>query len=149
LPFSQHSLEQQIQYALFRLETIAKAERDKIMLEAQASAEAIRVKGEAQAFAIEAKANAEAKQMQKKADAWKEYQEAAMVDMVLAVLPKVAAEIASPLTTANKIVMVSSGRGDVGAAKITKEVLEVVTKLPSVVNDLTGFDMTKALKNKK
>ena len=34
----------------------------------------------------------------KKADAWKEYQEAAMVDMVLQTLPKVAAEIAAPLT---------------------------------------------------
>ena len=47
------------------------------------------MKGEAQAFAIEAKAKAEAEQMAKKADAWKEYQEAAMVDMMLETLPKV------------------------------------------------------------
>lgn len=47
------------------------------------------MKGEAQAFAIEAKAKAEAEQMAKKADAWKEYQEAAMVDMLLDTLPKV------------------------------------------------------------
>ncbi len=50
---------------------------------------AFQVKGEAQAFAIEAKATAEAEQMAKKADAWKEYQEAAMVDMMLDTLPKV------------------------------------------------------------
>lgn len=49
----------------------------------------MKVKGEAQAFAIEAKAKAEAEQMAKKADAWKDYQEAAMVDMVLETLPKV------------------------------------------------------------
>lgn len=60
-----------------------------IILEAEAQAEAVQMKGEAEAFAIEAKANAEAEQMQKKADAWKDYQEAAMVDMVLSTLPKV------------------------------------------------------------
>lgn len=50
---------------------------------------ALQVKGEAEAFAIEAKAKAEAEQMAKKADAWKEYREAAVVDMVLETLPKV------------------------------------------------------------
>lgn len=47
------------------------------------------IRGEAQAFAIEAKARAEAEQMSKKADAWRDYQEAAMVDMLLETLPKV------------------------------------------------------------
>ena len=47
------------------------------------------IKGEAEAFAIEAKAKAEAEQMAHKADAWRDYQEAAMVDMILETLPKV------------------------------------------------------------
>ena len=47
------------------------------------------MKGEAEAYAIEAKAKAEAEQMAKKADAWKDYQDAAMIDMVLETLPKV------------------------------------------------------------
>ena len=47
------------------------------------------MRGEAEAFAIEAKAKAEAEQMNKKAEAWKEYQDAAVVDMVLDTLPKV------------------------------------------------------------
>ena len=41
--------------------------------------------GEAEAYAIEVKAKAEAEQMAKKADAWKEYKEAALVDMMLQV----------------------------------------------------------------
>lgn len=49
----------------------------------------MQIKGEAEAFAIEAKAKAEAEQMAKKADAWKEYKDAAMLDMVLNTLPKV------------------------------------------------------------
>jgi len=47
------------------------------------------MKGDAQAFAIEAKAKAEAEQMALKAAAWKQYENAAIVDMVLQTLPKV------------------------------------------------------------
>ena len=54
------------------------------------------MKGEAEAFAIEAKASAEAEQMAKKADAWKEYREAAVVDMVLETMPKVGRWVLSP-----------------------------------------------------
>ena len=63
-----------------------------MILEAEAESESIRVRGEAEAFAIEAKAKAEAEQMAKKADAWKDYQDAAMIDMILETLPKVRAE---------------------------------------------------------
>ena len=73
----------------FRLEKIAEAERQKVVLEAEAEAEATALRGEAEAYAIEVKAKAEAEQMAKKADAWKEYKEAAMVDMMLQTLPKV------------------------------------------------------------
>lgn len=68
---------------------MAEANRNRVILEAEAEAEAIRVRGEAEAYAIEAKAKAEAEQMQKKAEAWKEYHEAAMIEMLLDSLPKV------------------------------------------------------------
>ena len=69
----------------YRLEKIAEAERNRVVLEAEAEAEAQALRGEAEAYAIEVKAKAEAEQMAKKADAWKEYQEAALVDMMLKV----------------------------------------------------------------
>lgn len=47
------------------------------------------MRGEAEAFATEAKAKAEAEQMAKKAEAWREFKEAAMVEMMLDALPKV------------------------------------------------------------
>ena len=59
--------------------------------------------------------------MAKKADAWKEYREAAMVDMMLEVMPKVAAEVAAPLTKTNKITMVADSNGELGAARLTAE----------------------------
>lgn len=129
----------------YRMEKIAEAKRNKVILEAEAEAEAIKIKGEAEAFAIEAKAKAEAEQMAKKADAWKDYQEAAMVDMVLETLPKIAAEIAAPLSQCKKIVMVSNGEGEVGAAKVTGEILDIVARLPKAVEALTGVDISKAM----
>lgn len=47
------------------------------------------IQGEAEAFAIEVKAKAEAEQMKKKASAFQEYNEAAMMDMLMKSLPKV------------------------------------------------------------
>ncbi|XP_065191205.1 flotillin-1-like [Sycon ciliatum] len=130
----------------YKMQTLAEAERKRIVLEAEAEAEAIRVRGEAEAFAIEAKASAEAEQMAKKADAWKEYQDAAMVDMVLETLPKVVAEVSAPLAKAKHVVMISGGDGEIGAAKMTKEVLDIVNLLPETVQRLTGVDVSKVIK---
>ena len=47
------------------------------------------MKGEAEAFAVEAKGRAEAEQMAKKAEAFQQYKEGAMVDMLLEKLPLV------------------------------------------------------------
>lgn len=130
----------------YRLEKLAEANRNRIILEAQAEAEAIQLKGDAEAFAIEVKAKAEAEQMAKKADAWKDFQEAAMVDMVLEAMPKIAAEISAPLSQCNKVTMVSTGNGEIGAAKLTGEVMDVMQKLPMVVQNMTGVDISKAMK---
>jgi len=129
----------------FRLEKIAEAEKQRVVLEAEADAEAKALKGEAEAYAIEVKAKAEAEQMAKKADAWKEYKEAALVDMMLKVLPQVAAEVSAPMSQANKITMVSSGDGPIGASRVTGEVLEIMGSLPETVKKMTGVDITARL----
>merc|ERR1712083_1109828 len=125
----------------YRLEKIAEAERQKVVLEAEAEAEATALRGEAEAYAIEVKAKAEAEQMAKKADAWQEYKEAALVDMMLKVLPKVAAEVSAPLSQVDKITMVSDGDGPVGASKVTGEVLDIMNSLPAMVQNMTGVDI--------
>lgn len=81
--------------------------------------------------------------MAKKAEAYKEYKEAAMVEMLLDALPKVAAEVAAPLSQAKKITMVSSGTGDVGAAKLTGEVLTIVARIPELVKQMTNIDISR------
>ena len=61
------------------------------------------------AFALEAKSRAEAQQMEMKAAAWAEYKEAALVDMMLKVLPEVAREVSTPMLGTKKITMVATG----------------------------------------
>jgi len=129
----------------YRLEKIAEAEKNRTVLEAEAEAEARAVKGEAEAYAIEVKAKAEAEQMAKKADAWKEYEEAALVDMMLKVLPRVAAEVSAPLAQTDKITMVSTGDGPIGASKLTDEMLSIMGSLPTMVKDMTGVDIKQKI----
>ena len=92
-------------------------------------------------FPTAAKAKAEAEQMAKKADAWRDYQDAAKIDMVLDMLPKIAAEVSAPLTGCNKVTIVASGQGDIGASRLTTEVLDIINKLPDVVEKLTGVNI--------
>ena len=40
-----------------------------------------------------------------------------------------------------KVTMVSSGGGEIGAAKLTGEVLDVVRRLPAVVEAMTGVQL--------
>ena len=130
----------------YRMEKIAEANRLKAVLEAEAEAEAFTLKGESEAFAIEAKATAEAEQMAKKADAWKEYEKAALVDMMLKVLPQVASEIAAPLSNVNKITMVADANGEIGASRMTDEVMSVMLKVPEIVGSMTGINIKKIMK---
>jgi len=129
----------------YKVEKIAEARKNQIILQGEADAESIRLKGEAEAYAIEAKAKAEAEQMAKKADAWKDYEDAAKVSMVLEMLPRIAAECSAPLLNCQKIRVVSSGQGDIGAAKLTGEIVDIMTRLPDLVEKNTGVSLTSCL----
>ena len=51
-------------------------------------------------------------------------------------------EIATPMSKTNKITMVTAN-GETGAARLTGEVLEIMTKMPEFVKSLTGVDVAK------
>merc|ERR1712050_322705 len=116
----------------------AEADKNKIVLEAEAEAQRVALRGQAQA---------EAERLRLKAAAFNQYKEAALVDIVLDVMPKVAAEIAAPLNNTNKISMISSGDGEIGASRVAKEVLGIMEALPDVVCKLTGVDISTDLKS--
>lgn len=129
----------------YKSEILADANKKKAILEAGACAEAIAMKGDAEAFAIEAKAKAEAEQMAMKADAFKEYNKAAKVEMWMQTLPKMAAEVAAPMSQCEKITMVmdmndAPGEGS-GPSKLTQEVINIMTKIPDSVAISTGVNL--------
>ena len=61
----------------------------------------------------------------------------------LTLLLQISAEVAAPLAKTKKVTMVSTGNGEVGAAKLTSEVLQVIEKLPQVVEGMTGVNISK------
>lgn len=52
-------------------------------------------------------------------------------------------EVATPMCETKKITMVSSGSGEIGAAKLADEVLAIATKVPDLVKTMTGIDIAK------
>jgi len=131
----------------FKLEKMAEADRQEKILRAEAQAESVALKGEAEAYAVEIKAKAEAEQMIKKAEAFNQYKEAAMLDMMMKVMPQVAAEVSGPISQVKKITMVSTGDGPVGASRLTGEVMEIMSSLPETVKNMTGVDITSRMIN--
>jgi len=111
-----------------------------------AEAEAQRARGLAEAAVIEAQGRAQAEAMRLKAEAFKQYNEAAVIEMMVKVLPEVAARISEPLSKTEKIVIINSGNGPGGgASKLTGDVAQIVAQLPPVLESLTGIKFEKLL----
>jgi len=124
----------------YRCEAMAVANKQKTTLEASGVAEGLMMKGESDSFSLEVTGKADAEVMAMKADAWKEYQKAAKLSLWLEALPKVAAEVAAPMSQVNGITMVGFPDSDqsLGPARLTGEVLEIMEKMPDAVSQFTG-----------
>ena len=68
------------------------------------------------------------------------------MDVVLKVMPQVAAEVAAPINSVKKINMIASGDGEIGARRVTNEVMTIMERIPQVVENMTGIDISKDLK---
>lgn len=127
----------------YKSEILASANKKRVVLEAEAQAEAIALKGDAEAYSIEAKAKAEAEGMAQKADAFKDYGKAAKIDLYMQALPKMAAEVAAPMSQCERITMVMDMDATTGSgpAKVTQEVIDIMTKIPDTVQSSTGINL--------
>ncbi|HWJ13770.1 MAG TPA: SPFH domain-containing protein [Gemmatimonadaceae bacterium] len=133
-----------------RIETLAEAEKLRLGLEAAgraeaqrtegaAAAEVIRLKGTAEAEIIRSKGQSEAAAMQLKASAYLEYNEAAVLDKLIAGLPDVVRALAEPLGKVDKITVVSTGGdGGAGVNRITADMATMVAQVPALIESLTG-----------
>jgi len=111
-----------------------------------AEAEANKARGLAEAAVIEAQGKATASAMQAKADSFKNYNEAAVIEMIMRVLPEVAGKISEPLSKTEKMVIINTGNGPGGgASKLTGDVTQIIAQLPPVIESLTGIKFEKLL----
>ena len=130
------------------LKARGEGEAEAIRARGLAEAEALQAKGLAEAKAIQAKGLAEAEAMAEKAESWKQYNQAALVQMVVEALPKMAESIASPLAKTDRITIVGgSGDAGAGAAKLTRDVTDIVAQVPPVLETLTGIDLAKMIRS--
>jgi len=69
-----------------------------------------------------------------KAESFKEYNQAAVIQMLVEILPQVAGKISEPLAKTEKIVIINSGNGPGGgASKLTGDITQIVSQLPPVL----------------
>ena len=111
-----------------------------------AEAEANKAKGVAQAVIIEAQGKANAEATRLKAEAFQKFNEAAVLEMLIKVMPEIAARISEPLSKMEKMVIINSGSGPGGgASKLTGDVTQIMAQLPPVLESLTGVKFEKLL----
>jgi flotillin len=106
-----------------------------------ANAEATEREGAAEGAAILARGQAEAEAMQAKAEAFAQYGEAAVLDLLLRVLPQVVESASRPMSEIDKITVISTD----GAAALTKSVASNVAQGLQLGTDLTGIDLPALL----
>jgi flotillin len=106
-----------------------------------ALAEAVEREGSADAAAILAQGQAEAQAMQNKADAFQQYGEAAVLDLLVRMLPQVVEAASAPLRAVDKLTVISTD----GASSLTRTVAANVAQGLQLGTDLTGIDLTQLL----
>ncbi|MBQ2202332.1 MAG: hypothetical protein II412_07140, partial [Clostridia bacterium] len=109
-------------------------------------AEGIKAVGEAEAAAIEARGIAEAEALEKKAEAMRKYGQAAMMEMIVKALPEMAASIAKPLESIDKVTIIDGGHGASGVDTMGSFVPSVLARTIETMKEVTGLDLVDVMK---
>jgi flotillin len=144
-----YAAEQVAEAARYRVKAEAEASRDRRLLEAEAekaNLEAVaagnafqeREIGNAKAEATLAIGQAEAEAMAKKAEAYKNYEEAATLELLVSRLPDVARAIAEPIGNVKDITIIDTE----GANKLTRVTANTVQQIDSVLESFTGASLS-------
>ncbi|MFT8321195.1 MAG: flotillin family protein [Bacillus sp. (in: firmicutes)] len=133
----------------YRIESQAKAEAEKVRVDGLAKAEAEKAKGETEAEIIRLKGLAEAEAKRKIAEAYQQYGQAAILDMVLDMLPEYAKQVASPLANIDKITVVDTGSdgSNGGANKVTGYATNLMSTMQESLKASAGIDVKELLEN--
>ena len=125
--------------------TITKGEAQARVVEVNAAAEAQRttLEGNADAGITFSKGEAEAKALALRAEAYRQFNEAAIIQTVLSMLPEIVRAAAEPLANIDSLTVVSND----GASDVVKTVTRTVTEANATVKGLTGIDIPSLIED--
>ncbi|MCI1576735.1 MAG: flotillin family protein [Heyndrickxia faecalis] len=130
----------------YRVEAMAKAEGERVRIDGMAKADAQRAQGESEAEVIRLKGLAEAETKRKIAEAYEQFGQAAVLDMILKVLPEYAKQVAAPLSNIDQITVVDTGSGaNGGANKITGYATDLMSTLQETLKASSGIDVREMM----
>jgi flotillin len=125
--------------------TVTKGEAQARVVSVNATAEAQRttLEGNAEAGIVFTKGEAEAKALALRAEAYRQFNEAAIIQTVLSMLPEIVRAAAEPLSNIDTLTVLSTE----GASDVVKTVTRTVTEASATVKGLTGIDIPELLNN--
>jgi flotillin len=115
----------------------AEGEKRARIAAAEAGAEAERLQGSAEAAVVFTKGEAEAKALGMRADAYKQFNDAAIIQTVLAALPDIVRAAAEPMQHIDSLTVMSAD----GASEMVKNTSRVVAESATAIKGLTGLDV--------
>jgi flotillin len=118
---------------------IARAEGEKRarIASAEADAETTRLEGGAEAQIVLTKGEAEAKALAMRADAYKQFNEAAIIQTVLAALPEIVRAAAEPMGHIDSLTVMSAD----GASDVVRNATRAMIESTTAIKGLTGLDV--------
>ncbi|RBP92124.1 flotillin [Cytobacillus firmus] len=133
----------------YRIESQARAEAERVRADGMAKADSQRAQGESEAEIIRLRGLAEAEAKRKIAEAFEQYGQAAMMDMVINMLPEYAKQLASPLSNIDKITVVDTGSdsNNGGANKVTGYATNLMSTMQESLKASSGIDVKELLQN--
>jgi flotillin len=124
----------------YRIEAEAQANAEKKRIEGLAIADAERAQGIAQAEIVRARGLAEAEAKEKLAEAFQKFGQAAVLDIVMKMLPELAGRVAEPINNIDKLTVVDTGNGD-GAMRLSNYVTSLMATAPEMLKSVSGIDV--------
>jgi flotillin len=119
--------------------TITKGEANArvILVNAQSEAEKTKLEGTAEAGIVFTKGEAEAKALALRAEAYRQFNEAAVIQTVLSMLPEIVRAAAEPMANIKDLTVLSTD----GASELVKNGTRTVAEASAVVKGVTGIDI--------
>jgi flotillin len=119
--------------------TITKGEANArvILVNAQSEAEKTKLEGNAEAGIVFTKGEAEAKALELRAEAYRHFNEAAVIQTVLSMLPEIVRAAAEPMANIKDLTILSTD----GASEVVKNGTRTVAEASAVVKGVTGLDI--------